>query len=129
MKLRNKIALELGILGLLTVILLLAFPRRAPVVDFGLAAFALSLIGGTANYTKEVVWASVPTKPPGDRQRRCWSLTLLFTGAGALLFLAVGAAVGFRKSGWAGVSARILNPGILSSGPNAGSSSALAAGS
>ncbi len=113
MKLRNKIALELGILGLLTVTLLLAFPRRAPWVDFGLAAFALLLIGATASYTQKVVWASVPTQPPDDRQRRAWVWTLLFTGAVVVLFLAVGAAVGFRKSGWAGVSARLLNPGML----------------
>ena len=88
MNLRAKIALELGILGLLTVTFLLAFPRRAPWVDFGLAAFALSLVGATARYTKKVVWASVPTKPPGDRRKQCWSWTLLFTGAVALLFLA-----------------------------------------
>lgn len=113
MKLRTKIALELGILGLLTVTFLLVFPRRAPLVDFGLAAFALLLIGATAGYTKRVVWASVPAKPLGDRQRRAWVWTLLFTGAVMVLFLAVGAAVGFRKGGWAGVSARILNPGML----------------
>ncbi len=113
MNLRAKIALELGLLALLTVAFLLAFPRRAPAVDFGLAAFALVLIGATAGYTKRVVWASLPSKPPSDRQRRCWSVTLLFTGAVVLVFLAGGSFLGFRKGGWAGVSARILNPGML----------------
>lgn len=112
MALRTKIALELGSLALLSTAFLLAFPRRAPAEDFGLAAFALALIGVTAGYTKNVVWASVPSKPPGARQRPCWSQTLLFTGVVALLFLVIGTFIGFRTGGWAGVFARILNPGM-----------------
>lgn len=113
MNLRNKVALELGILAVLTVAFLLTFPRRAPLVDFGLAAFALIMIGATAGYTKRAVWASLPSESPEGARRRCWVLTMMFTGAVVLLFLGIGAFIGFRKGGWPGVASRMLNPGML----------------
>lgn len=113
MNLRTKVAIELGVLAALTIAFLTAFPRRSPAADFGLAAFALVLIGITARHTKNVVWASLPSKPPSDRAKRCWTAVLVLTGSVVVLFLGTGAVIGFRKAGLAGVSARILNPGIL----------------
>jgi hypothetical protein len=41
MTVRGKVAVELGIIAVLTTIFLLLFPHRNPAVDVGLAGFAL----------------------------------------------------------------------------------------
>ena len=113
MTVRAKVAVELGILAVLTVAFLLTFPRRSPIVDLALAGFALVCLGLSAPYTKKVIWASVPSHAGVDGTKRCWKLTLLLTASVVLVFLVIGFCIGFRKDGWAGVGARLLNPGIL----------------
>src|SRR5882672_8036339 len=57
MTVRAKVAIELGIIAVLTIAFLLLFPRRNPWLDVGLAGFALACIGASAGYTRKVVWA------------------------------------------------------------------------
>lgn len=113
MNVRAKVAWELGVLTVLAVAFLLAFPRRSPFVDFALAGCALAGIGITASYTRRTVWASLPTQPEPDATRRGWRLALMITGSVAGLFLVIGFGIGFQKGGWSGAATRLLNPGML----------------
>src|SRR6266702_3848534 len=53
MTVRTKVAVELGIIAVLTIAFLLLFPHRNPWFDVGLAGFALLCIGASAGYTKK----------------------------------------------------------------------------
>jgi len=69
MTVRAKVAMELGIIAVLTIAFLLLFPRRNPWLDVGLAGLALACIGASAGYTRKVVWAASPLQPGPNRFR------------------------------------------------------------
>jgi len=89
------------------------FPERSPWADVGLAAVALSLIGLTARYTKQVVWGSVPADPLENRVRRCLTLVAWATLPVVTLFFIAGNVIGYQRDGWAGLAARVLNWRLL----------------
>jgi membrane protease YdiL (CAAX protease family) len=109
MSLRSKVALELAIIAVLTVIFLVLFPLRNPALDLGLAAFALGCIALSARYTKKVVWAAAQSPPFENRPKRCLTFAFWITAPGVLLFLAIGAYLGYRSGGWSGVADRVWN--------------------
>ncbi len=113
MTVRAKVAIELGIITVLTIAFLLLFPRRNPWLDVGLAGFALACIGASAGYTRKVVWAASPLQPGPNRFRKSVRITLWVTVPTVVGFLLVGAVLGYRNGGWPAVTERILNWKIL----------------
>ena len=114
MTVRTKVAVELGIIAVLTIAFLVLFPHRNPWLDVGMAGFALVCIGATAGYTKKVVWAASPSQQPGpNRFTQCVRLTLWVTVPAVVGFLLVGGVLGYRNGGWPAVTERILNWKIL----------------
>ena len=113
MTVRAKVAIELGIIAVVTTAFLLIFPRRNPWLDVGLAGFALLCIGATASYTKNVVWAASPPQPAEDRFRQGVKATVWVTVPAVVGFLIIGGILGYRDGGWAAVTERILNWKIL----------------
>ena len=109
MSVRAKVALELGIIGLFTTVFLVLFPRRSPVIDMCLAAFALVALGLSARYTKNVVWAATPSPIPEPRLKRCLKFTFWVTLLPALLFLVIGAVLAYRDGGWSAAVHRVCN--------------------
>ena len=80
MSVRGKVALELGIIVVLTSIFLVLFPKRSPAVDVALAGFALGCIAVSAGYTRRVVWAVSPPQVAENRFKRCLAVTFWVTG-------------------------------------------------
>jgi hypothetical protein len=113
MTVRTKVAVELGIIALLTIAFLLLFPHRNPSLDVGLAGFALLCVGASAGYTKNVVWAASPPQPGRNRFSQCVKITLWVTVPTVVGFLVGGAILGYRNGGWPAVTERILNWKIL----------------
>ena len=113
MSVRGKVATELGIIAVLTTVFLLLFPRRNPLVDLGLAGFALLCIALSAGHTKNVVWAASPPPIGENRRKRCISVVLLVTVPTVLLFLFIGAIIAYHAGGWAGVAGRVFNARML----------------
>jgi len=91
MTVRTKVAVELGIIAVLTIAFLLLFPHRNPWFDVGLTGFALLCIGASAGYTKNVVWAASPPQPGRNRFNQCVKITLWVTVPTVVGFLLVGA--------------------------------------
>ena len=113
MSVRQKVALELGIIAALTTVFLFLFPKRNPLLDVALAGFALLCLALSAGYTRKVVWAASPPPVTENRLQRCLKVTLWVTVPTALVFLLIGMCIGYRESGWPGVSGRVLNWRIL----------------
>ncbi|MDB6029463.1 MAG: hypothetical protein JWM68_5686 [Verrucomicrobiales bacterium] len=113
MSVRAKVALELGIIALLTTVFLVLFPHRNPLMDMGLATLALVALGLSAKYTKNVVWAASPSPIPEPRMKRCLKVALWVTLLPALLFLLIGAVIAYRSGGWPAVVSRVFNWRIL----------------
>src|SRR5207249_10223708 len=113
MSLRGKVAVELVTIAVLTSIFLLAFPKRSPMVDVGLAGFALMCLALSASYTKKVIWAASPLPVAEKRFKRCMTVVLWVTVPPALLFLLVGGIVTYKNGGWPAVAGRVLNWRIL----------------
>lgn len=110
---RAKVAVELGVIAVLTSVFLVIFPRRNPLVDVALAGFALLCIAVSALYTKRVIWGATPAPVTDNRKRECLSVTLWITVPVALIFLVIGGIVAYRSGGWPRVRSRILNWRIL----------------
>ena len=106
-------AIELGIIALLTAIFLLLFPRRSPLVDVGLAGFALVGLAISAGYTKNVIWAAVPSAFGETALNRCIWVVFWVTVPLSLLFLSIGGIVAYKNGGWAAVGERVFNWRIL----------------
>lgn len=113
MTVRGKVALELSIICVLTVIFLLVFPRRNPAIDLGLAGFALLCIGFSASYTKKVIWAASPPPVVENRFKQCVIITLWITVPVAVVFLIFGGFLAYRSGGWSAVATRVFNWRIL----------------
>jgi hypothetical protein len=111
--LRGKVAVELGIIAVLTTVFLWLFPKRSPVVDVGLAGFALLCLCVSAGYTKNVVWTASPRPVEENRFKRCVIVTLRLTVPPALIFLLIGGFVAYQDGGWSGVAGRVFNWRIL----------------
>jgi membrane protease YdiL (CAAX protease family) len=110
---RQKVALELGLLSLLATTYLLLFPRRNPWLDIILAGFALLCVGATARYTKNVIWAASPPPRSQNQFKDCLRVTLWITVPTALIFFLVGVILAYHKSGWPAVAERIFDWKIL----------------
>ena len=106
---RQRVALEMGILALLATIFLIVFPRRNPWVDVILAIFALLGIVATARYTRRAVWAASPPQELQNGFRGCARVTLWITFPTIMVFFLFGGIVAYRNAGWAGVVERVFN--------------------
>jgi len=108
--LKRRLLAELLLLGVLTIIFLVVFPKRSIYIDGLLALFALSLIASNARFTKNFVWVQFPL---GDdrrtRARRSYTLAGTFTIPAILAFAGIGLTLGYREFGWEGGWARLLN--------------------
>src|SRR2546421_2485035 len=113
MSVRGKVAVELVTIAVLTTIFLLAFPKRSPVVDVGLAGFALLCLAVSASYTKKVIWAASPPPVAEKRVKRCMTVVLWVTVPPSLLFLLIGGVVAYKNGGWPAVAGRGLNWRVL----------------
>jgi membrane protease YdiL (CAAX protease family) len=109
---RRRVAVELLILGVLSSGFLVLFPRRPIFVDLGLALFALGLILLNASYTRAQFWGQWPVEVGRAGWRRGVLVTMTLTVLVILVFVLVGAVIGYQGAGWPGVKARILHPYI-----------------
>jgi len=110
---RGKVAVELGVIAILTTTFLILFPKRNPAVDVGLAGFALVCIALSARHTKRVVWAASPPLVMENRFKRCVTVTLWMTVPPALLFFLVGGIIAYKSGSWPAVADRVFNWRIL----------------
>jgi membrane protease YdiL (CAAX protease family) len=110
---RQKVALELGILAILATTFLLLFPHRNPWLDIVLAGFALLCIGATGRYTKKAIWAASPPPQFQNQLKDCIKVTLWITVPAAFIFFIVGAILAYRNGGLAAVAERIFDWKIL----------------
>jgi len=110
---RQKVALELGVLGLFVITFLLLFPHRNPWLDIVLAGFALLCIGATARYTKNVIWAASPPPQSQNSFKDCVKVILWITVPTTLIFFLIGAILGYHNGGWPAVAQRIFDWKIL----------------
>jgi membrane protease YdiL (CAAX protease family) len=113
MSVRGKVAVELGVIAVLTTVFLLLFPRRSPAVDVALTGGALLVIALTRRYTRDVIWAESPPPVAECRRGRCWQAVLWITVAPCLVFLLVGAVIAYEGGGWPAVAGRVCNWRIL----------------
>ncbi|WP_447603504.1 CPBP family glutamic-type intramembrane protease [Nitrospira sp. Nam80] len=109
---RRRIAAELLVLGVLSSGFLVLFPRRPVLVDLGLALFAVSLVLLTADYTRTQIWGEWPVDAGRASRRRCLVITIALTVLVMVVFLCIGAVIGYEGADWPGVRARILHPYI-----------------
>ena len=108
--LKRRILTELIVLGVLTIVFLVVFPKRAIYIDVLLALFALCLIASNARFTRNSIWAQFPPKDDlRTRVRRSYILASALTIPVILAFVATGLVLGYRESGWDGAWARFLN--------------------
>ena len=108
--LKRRLLAELLILGVLTIIFLVVFPKRSIYVDGLLATIALSLIVWNPRFTKTSVWGQFPLRDDlRTRVRRSYTLAGAFTILVVLAFAATGFTLGYRESGWEGAWARLSN--------------------
>jgi len=116
MNVRGKVALELGIIAVLTTAFLLLFPKRNPAVDVALAGFALVCIALSAGYTRTVVWSASPPQVAEIRFKRCLVVTFWVTVPPALLFVLIGGFINLlpvSAPSAAGVLPRRVGFGVL----------------
>jgi hypothetical protein len=113
MTIRAKVSVELGIITLLTVVFLILFPRRSPLIDVALAGVALACLALSAGYTKKVVWAASPAPPTDGRLLGELKWVFWLSVPAALLFLGIGAILAYRSGRWSSFADRILNWRIL----------------
>lgn len=93
--LRLRVATELGVLVVLTILFLIFVPQDPHTkqgIYIGMALVGLGLVGFTAKETEERIWGPV-TSPPFDRIRRCAINTSFFTLPPAFAFLIIGIVV------------------------------------
>jgi membrane protease YdiL (CAAX protease family) len=109
---RRRVAGELLVLAVLASGFLALFPRRPIFVDLGLALFALGLVLLNANYTRAQCWGQWPVEVGRAGRRRGVLVTMALTVLVILVFLLLGAVIGYQGAGWPGVKARILHPYI-----------------
>ncbi len=109
MSVRGKVAVELGVIAVLTTVFLLRFPRRSPAVDVALTGGALLGIALTRRYTREVVWAESPPPIGEGRRRHCWRAVLWITMPVSFFFLLAGAVVAYKRGGMPAVADRVCN--------------------
>src|SRR5438552_10791866 len=99
MSVRGKVAVELVTIAVLTTIFLLAFPKRSPVADVGLAGFAWLCLALSASYTKKVIWGASPLPVVEKRFKRCMTVVLWVTVPPGPLLLVTGGLVAYDNSG------------------------------
>jgi hypothetical protein len=108
--LKRRLLSELLILGVLTIIFLIVFPKRSIYIDGLLALLALSLLVCNVRFTKNSVWIQFPPKDdPRTRLKRSYTLAGTFTITAILAFAAIGLFLGHREFGWEKAWARFSN--------------------
>jgi Type II CAAX prenyl endopeptidase Rce1-like len=107
-----RAAIELLILGLLSIAFLALFPRRPIYVDFLLALLASALILFNARYTSTQIWGFVPLKAGRTDWWPSVRVTMGLTACVMFVFLLIGVAIGYQGADWPGAKARILHPYI-----------------
>ncbi len=107
---RAQVCLELLLIGLFTAVYLLAFRDRPRYLDGVLGVAAIVLIGAAYGRTRRL-WAAQPAArgPYAERLGAASLRAGAFTLAGALLFFAIGARLGYEHGGWPGAADRVLN--------------------
>ncbi len=106
-KQKIRFIVELLVIGALTILFLVIFPRRHIAIDIALALLALALIWLDARFTRREVWARLPSPfPEEERLRRCLAVLVPVTLLLLALCLAVGTAIGYWEDGWRGAMAR-----------------------
>jgi membrane protease YdiL (CAAX protease family) len=109
MTVRGKVAIELGVIAILTTIFLVLAPKRNPAVDVGLAGFALVLVALSSHYTKNTIWATSPAPVAQNRFKRCVVVTFWVTVPTTLLFFLIGAIIACQHGGWPEAAHRVFN--------------------
>jgi hypothetical protein len=103
--LRIRVAVELGVLALLTALFLWLVPHdgntQTQFIYVGMAIAGLGLIGFTAKETEERIWGPVES-PPFDRVRRCAINMSALTIPPVVLFFIFGILA--RYFNWAGIA-------------------------
>ena len=99
--LRNRIAIELGVLAVLTPSFLMFAPPivHNNIMYVGLALFGFVLVQLNARETRERIWGP-PNSPPFDRVRRCAINMSLLTIPPVLLFFILGVVGRTWKPWW-----------------------------
>jgi membrane protease YdiL (CAAX protease family) len=110
MSIRTQLIIELLSIALLAAAYLLLLPVRPAYLDAALGVAAVILIALSSRRSR-CIWRQQPAEPRGyrSRLRTAFGQVMLFTLPAALLFLAVGAALGYEQGGWPAVAARVLN--------------------
>ena len=109
---RRRAAVELLIIGTLSIGFLALFPQRPILVDLSLALFALTLVLLDVTYTRAQVWSQWPTEVGRIGRWGGVLVTTTLTALVILAFLLIGAIIGYEGADWPGVKARILHPYI-----------------
>jgi len=110
--LRLRIAIELGVLSVMTVVFLLSDPRRTIAVDVPLALLAWGLVGLNAGYTRDVIWARRPESDLTRRRQGARQL-LWITIPAMALFLLLGGVIGYQAGGWTSAAHRLFPRNML----------------
>lgn len=112
--LKRRFLTELLVLFVLTIVFLVAFPKRSVYLDGLLALLAFSLIVWNAGFTKNSVWIYFPPKDDlRTRVRRSYTLAATFTIPVILGFAAIGLTLGYKELGWEGAWTRMSNWHLL----------------
>ena len=108
--LKRRLLAELLILGGLTIIFLVAFPKRSIYFDGMLAIIAFCLILWNARFTEHSVWVQFPLRDDlWTRARRSYTQAGTFTIVVVLAFAATAFTLGYRELGWEGAWVRLSN--------------------
>ncbi len=113
-ELNSRIGIELFLLLSLTVVFLVVFPKRNLLADISLASLALALVSLNAGFTRNVVWARIPSDTPEpERLSRCLRVVVPVTVFLLVACLGVGLYLGYLEDGWHGAQVRIANWHII----------------
>lgn len=109
---RRRAAAELVVLSILTSGFLALFPCRPIMVDLGLALFAAGLVLVGASNRTGSGWAAPAADISHAGRWRAFAVTMTITVLVMVVWVVVGAVIGYRGADWPGVKARLLHPYI-----------------
>lgn len=109
--LRARVAIELAVLTVLTVVFLYFAPRTTPMY-VGMALIGFALIGFNRRETRERIWGP-PSSPEFDRVRRCAIGMSLLTIPPLIVFLCLGLAARHWNLWWFGSACPMFSLNFL----------------